>query len=95
LIRNNKIFSNEIPSINTTTHKAFVLFKSWTNSSPYQPRKKIKKRIHELEEFTIGWFDGATSFNGAQSGVGGLIKISKNSFYLWTFNCGPGTNTRA
>jgi ribonuclease HI len=24
-----------------------------------------------------------------------LIRITKNSFYKWTFNCGPGTNTRA
>jgi ribonuclease HI len=33
--------------------------------------------------------------NGSQSGAGGLIKISQNTFYKWTFNCGPGTNTRA
>jgi ribonuclease HI len=24
-----------------------------------------------------------------------LIRITKNSIYKWTFNCGPGTNTRA
>jgi ribonuclease HI len=24
-----------------------------------------------------------------------MIKFTKNSFIRWTFNCGPGTNTRA
>jgi ribonuclease HI len=33
--------------------------------------------------------------NGTQSGAGGLIRVSKNSQYRWTFNCGPSTNTRA
>lgn len=42
----------------------------------------------------MGWFDGATQSNGTQSGAKGLIKITKKSFYKWTFNCGPGTNTR-
>jgi ribonuclease HI len=27
--------------------------------------------------------------------LGGLIKITHNNYYSWTFNCGPGTNTRA
>jgi ribonuclease HI len=29
------------------------------------------------------------------SGAGGLIRLTKNSQYRWTFSCGPGTNTRA
>jgi hypothetical protein len=32
--------------------------------------------------------------NGTQSDGGGLIKITKNTSYRWTFNCGPGANTR-
>jgi ribonuclease HI len=43
----------------------------------------------------MGWFDGFASSNGVlQSGVGGMLKISDNTFYKWTFNSGPGTNTR-
>jgi ribonuclease HI len=48
-----------------------------------------------LENIPTGWFDGATSENGTQSGAGGLLKISQNTFYKWTYNCGPCTNTRA
>jgi len=33
--------------------------------------------------------------DGLQSGAGGFLRISKNSYYSWTFNRGPGTNTRA
>jgi ribonuclease HI len=43
----------------------------------------------------VGWFDGAALSNGLQSGAGGMIKINDNTIYKWTFNCGPGTNTRA
>jgi len=31
--------------------------------------------------------------DGTQSGVGGVIKTTQNTFYNWTFNCGPSTNT--
>jgi ribonuclease HI len=27
--------------------------------------------------------------------LGGLLKNTHNNYYRWTFNCGPGTNTRA
>jgi ribonuclease HI len=30
-----------------------------------------------------------------ESGAGGLIKLTQNFYYKWTYNCGPGTNTRA
>jgi hypothetical protein len=43
----------------------------------------------------IGWFDGATQQNGDQSGAGGVLKISEQTTYKWTLNCGHGTNTRA
>jgi ribonuclease HI len=42
----------------------------------------------------VGWFDGVALSNGIQSGVGGLIKINDKTSIKWTFNCGPGTNTR-
>jgi ribonuclease HI len=43
----------------------------------------------------MGWFDEVAQQNGEQSGVGGLIKINKNTSYKWMLNCGLGTNTRA
>jgi ribonuclease HI len=46
------------------------------------------------EDFTAGWFDGATQSNGQLSGEGGVLRINKHMVYKWTFNCGPGTNTR-
>jgi ribonuclease HI len=42
-----------------------------------------------------GWFDGVAQHNGALCGARGLIGLTKNSIYKWTFSCGPGTNTRA
>jgi ribonuclease HI len=56
---------------------------------------KTKTKTHITEGLTTGWFDGAAQSDGLQSGAGGLLRISKNSYYSWTFNCGPGTNTRA
>jgi hypothetical protein len=55
----------------------------------------ITKRIPNLEDTPTGWFDGEALSNGTQRSAGGLIKITKKSSYRWTFNCGPGTNTRA
>jgi ribonuclease HI len=42
-----------------------------------------------------GWFDGAASTTGLNSGAGGIIRISEHRTFKWYFNCGPGTNTRA
>lgn len=49
----------------------------------------------DLDDIPTAWFDGAALANGFLSGVGGLIKITHNTYYRWTFNCVPGTNTRA
>jgi ribonuclease HI len=66
---------------------------NWTVPTKVAIQKKVK--IHILEGTPTGWFDGATQSNGLQSGAGGLIRITENSHYRWTFNCGPGSNTRA
>jgi ribonuclease HI len=42
----------------------------------------------------MGYFDGVASSSGLQSGVGGLLKISDNTLYKWTFNTRPGSNNR-
>jgi hypothetical protein len=36
---------------------------------------------------------GLMVHSGTLSGAGELIRTNKNSFYRWTFSCGPGTNT--
>jgi ribonuclease HI len=95
LVRNSTIFENMTPSTNTTTSKAIGHYYSWMDTHGNKTTQHRSKQIPELEVITTGWFDGATSANRFQSGAGGLIKISQNTYYKWTYNCGPGTNTRA
>jgi hypothetical protein len=87
-------FENETPSTSSATYKTLGLFKNWNDIHPCKPRLQNTKRTLDLEDTPTGWFDGATLSNGTQSGVGGLIIITKNSSYRWNFNCGLGTNTR-
>jgi hypothetical protein len=61
-------------------------------------QKIIYKRNKKTPDITLAsncWFDGVAQENGNLSGVGGIIKISRNTIYRWTFNCGMGSNTRA
>jgi hypothetical protein len=83
------------PSTNATTHKALGLYFTWIDTHTNKPRLLHIKQKPALEDIPIGWFDGAASANDTRSGVGGLIKLSHNTLYKWTYNCGPGTNTRA
>jgi len=57
-------------------------------------KKKIFINPYIADNFIKGWFDGATQHSGALCGAGGLIRLTENSIYKWTFSCGPGTNTR-
>jgi ribonuclease HI len=95
LDRNKTIFENGTPSTSTAAYKALGIFKTWNDFHSSKPRLQHTKKVPDIEDIPTGWFDGATHSNGSQSGAGGLIRISQNSFYKWTFNCGPGTNTRA
>jgi hypothetical protein len=92
--RNNAIFNNGTPSTSTTAYKTLGIYNSWNESHASKARPHWTLKIPDLDDITTAWFDGATLSNGLQSGVGGLIKISHNSHYKWTFNCVPGTNTR-
>jgi ribonuclease HI len=62
-----------------------------------QEKRLLPRTIHVNipVDKAIAWFDGATQQRGEKSGVGGKIMINNNTSYLWTFNCGQGTNTRA
>jgi ribonuclease HI len=50
--------------------------------------------VHLPVDRAIAWFDGAAQQCGEKSGAGGKIMINSNTSFLWTFNCGQGTNTR-
>jgi ribonuclease HI len=43
----------------------------------------------------VGWFDGAATSSGLNSGAGEVIKYSENAATNGIINCGPGSNTRA
>jgi ribonuclease HI len=95
LERNKKIFENVNPSIQLVFQKAFGLQKS---AEVKDTRRGKGPRIHKTPPLTIqnlGWFDGAAQENGTLSGAGGVITVNEDTSYKWTFNCGPGTNTRA
>jgi ribonuclease HI len=42
----------------------------------------------------VGWFDGAATADGTNSGAGGIISLNANTSFKWTFNTGAGTNNR-
>jgi hypothetical protein len=95
LERNKKVFENGFPSPTTVVYKTLDMLTNWTTLHPRQKVIKTKVKTHIPEGLPTGWFDGAMQSNGLQSGAGDLLWTSKNSHYRWTFNCGPGTNTRA
>jgi ribonuclease HI len=64
-------------------------------NSSIQGENTIFINPYIAENISTGWFDGAAQRIRALSGSGGMIKITENSYYRWTFSCGPGTNTRA
>jgi hypothetical protein len=93
LERNKKVFENGNPSVSAVVYKTLGIVANSTTPTKVAIQKKVK--IHLQGGTPAGWFDGATQSNGLQSGAGGLLRITENSYYKWTFNCGPGTNTRA
>jgi hypothetical protein len=95
LARNKLIFDNISPSINSVAYKSLGLHQIWKEIHPSKGKTKIFINPSIVENISTGWFDGAAQHNGALSGAGGLIRITENSLYKWTFSCGPGTNTRA
>jgi hypothetical protein len=74
-------------------YKTLGFLKTWNELHSNKTRLQYNKQFYDLEYIPIGWFDGAVQSNGEQSGVGRMIRITKNSIYKLTFNCGSGTNT--
>jgi hypothetical protein len=93
LERNSTILENTIPSTSAASYKALGLYNSWIDIHANKPRPHYNKQKPTLQYIPTGWFDGAATTNGSRSGAGGLIKISQNTFYKWTYNCGLSTNT--
>jgi hypothetical protein len=94
LERNKTIFENGTPSIIAVAYKALRIYKSWKEAHIKKPRLQYIKKGPDFDDTPIGWFYEATLSNGSQSGDGGLIKTTQNTYYKWNFNCGPSTNTR-
>jgi len=61
------------------------------------PKDKLPKDILISANMnsTLSWFDGATRSDGSMCGVGGIIKVQKETTYKWRLNCGKGANTKA
>ena len=95
LDRNKKFFENGTPSTSIVAYKTLGMLKNWKYIHLSKVVNQIKNRTLNTEDTPTGWFSGATQSNGTQSGAGGLISVSKNSQYRWTFNCGSSTNIRA
>jgi hypothetical protein len=93
LERNKTLFENVIPSTNATAYKALGIFNTWKEAHTRKPRLPHIKKGPDLDGTPIDWFDGASLAIGTQSGESEIIKISPNTLYKWTFNCGPCTNT--
>jgi len=92
--RNNTIFENGISSTTIVACKALGIYNSWNDSFAKKTRLQRLLKAPKLDDVPNTWFDGAACTDGTLSGVGGLIKTTHNTFYKWTFNCGPCTNTR-
>jgi hypothetical protein len=91
----NTIFDNGTPSSTTAAYKALGIYNSWNDSTAKNTRHQCILKVPELDDVPTAWFDGDALTNGSLSGAEGLIKTTHNTFYKWTFNYGPGTNTRA
>lgn len=90
--RNKSVFENGNPSVSAVVYKTLVLVATSTIALKVAIPKKVK--IHLRGGTLAGWFDGAAQSNGLQIVAGGILRITENSYYTWTFNCGQGTNTR-
>jgi hypothetical protein len=95
LERNNTIFKNGIPSISSITYRYLGIYNPWNVALANKTIKHDSLKVPTLKGTHFGWLDGATHIDGTQRRAVGVIKTTQNTFYNWTFNCGPGTNTRA
>jgi ribonuclease HI len=93
--RNTCIFENKSPSATTVAYKSLGLHHTWTTIHPRAMAIATMHKTPTPEKSHTGWFDGASQSNGTQSGTGGVLHLSTNTYCRWTFNCGQGSNTRA
>jgi ribonuclease HI len=95
LERNKCIFESRTPTVQGVGFKIRGMVENSSAQCLQKCKCKRIKKSPDINLTSICWFDGAAQANGILSGVGGIIKISGNTIYRWTFNCGMGTNTRA
>jgi ribonuclease HI len=93
LERNNLLFNNESILPQVVAFKSVVFFNASVRPQKSNSQYRIKRppQIHQL----VGWFDGASTADGSNSGAGGVFSLNANISFKWTFNTGVGTNNRA
>jgi len=80
-----------------TTHPSYntnVLVLSFLLCFLYFSTNRIKKTLNIILDI-VCWFDGAAQLNDTLCGARGIIKTTGKTSYIWTLNCGQGTNTKA
>jgi hypothetical protein len=87
------VFEDIIPRVQKVIHRSLLALREYKHI----PKVSVQRLgfSHPAVGGTVGWFDGATSSIGLNSGAGGVIRISEQCSYKWLLNCGPDTNTRA
>jgi hypothetical protein len=82
--RNNLLFNNgsTLPQVVAIKSVSFFNASVMPQKSNSLYRIKRPPRIHQL----VGWFDGAASGDGLNSGAGGVISLNANTLLKWTFN---------
>jgi ribonuclease HI len=91
--RNQTIFEDKSPSARKVVYLSLLALKEHSQEKITPVRRTGTTQTNFGN--VVGWFDGAASSSGLNSGAGGVIKISENCSYKWFINCGPGSNTRA
>jgi len=92
LEHNRAFFENGSPTVDSVVYKIFDTFIKPSMTFQF-PSSQTNQATIQTGEF-VGWFDGVVLSNGTHGGAGGVIKINDKTSIKWTFNCGPGTNTR-
>jgi ribonuclease HI len=91
--QNQVIFEDSDPSVQKVIHLSLMTMRE------HKFMSKVTARRSGLSQSVVGgmvgWFDGATTSSGLNSGAGGVIRINEQCCYKWFLNCGSGTNTRA
>jgi hypothetical protein len=90
--RNKVHFEGLCPFVHRVVYLSRCALKhSWKLLKESKPRILVP---YFPDDKPLAWFDGAAQHNGNISGSRGIIKIDALREYIWTLNCGRGSNMR-